>query len=133
MSKRAVHVLAHPAAALLVGAIELGRIDMILGRMGGAALGKLLRDAREQPLHRLTGEDDPMPRLGVAARGRALGLLQDTLDDRAIDGLVEESADRTAAGDRLGDIHHSTSNSSASCSVIVPPSCSTSMIVTARL
>ena len=35
--------------------------------------------------------------------------------------------------ERSTPIAHSTSNSPASCSMIVPPSCSTSMIVTARL
>jgi hypothetical protein len=34
---------------------------------------------------------------------------------------------------RIDRADHSTSNNPASCSMIVPPSCSTSMIVTARL
>jgi len=66
--ERAVHIFAHPAAALFVRTIEFGRIDMIFRRVCLASLGKFLRNPIEQLLHRIAGKNDAMPRLGVATR-----------------------------------------------------------------
>ena len=66
--ERAVHIFAHPAAALFVGAIQFGGIDVIFGRMRRAALGNFLRNPVEQLLQRIAGQEDAVPRLGVATR-----------------------------------------------------------------
>ena len=106
--QRAVHGFAHAYALALMPTFQPLGIDIIFGL---AALGR----GGDAALHlggeigqRLAGQDNGVPRLRIAARRRAPRGFEHLLQHRGIDRLVEEMADRAAAGDGLRDVHRLT-------------------------
>ncbi|MCY1354641.1 hypothetical protein D9M69_410260 [compost metagenome] len=58
----------------------------------------------------LTGDDDHLPGLQVAAGGRPAGAVEQAVDGRRIDRRIGESADRDAFLQEFGDRHGQASS-----------------------